>query len=97
MGSLGVQRVGQVAAPLPDGTVLVAGGRRSISQIFSSAERFIPNICGPESDLAVTVVDNPDPVVVLGTLVYQIDVTNDGPDDAIDVFVDKVLPSGHGL
>ena len=44
-------------------------------------------------DLAVTVVDNPDPVVVNHLLTYTTTVTNNGPATATDVIVSVVHPS----
>lgn len=46
----------------------------------------------PGADLSVTVTDAPDPVVVGGTVVYTIGVTNHGPGAANSVMLTNVLP-----
>ena len=46
----------------------------------------------PSADLSITKVDSPDPIGEDGFLLYAITVTNNGPGDAFDVFVEDVLP-----
>ena len=70
---------------LPNGQVLYVGGRSPISQSSSmTAELFTPNNCGPEADLALTVTDSPDPAPLdtVSTIQLDVQVTNNGPDDA---------------
>jgi uncharacterized repeat protein (TIGR01451 family) len=45
------------------------------------------------ADLAVTKTDSPDPVTVGATLTYTIVVTNNGPQEATNVFLSDRLPS----
>jgi uncharacterized repeat protein (TIGR01451 family) len=47
-----------------------------------------PNVC----DLALGLLDSPDPVLVGGTLTYIVSVTNNGPSTAQGVVVTNVLP-----
>jgi len=46
------------------------------------------------ADLAMTLVDTPDPVVAGGALTYTATVTNAGPSTTADVSFDDTLPSG---
>ncbi len=67
---------------LPNGQVLVIGGSSSTSVAdLSTAELYTPNLCGPESDLVLTVTDSPDPVTVGTSLQVDVQVLNGGPDD----------------
>ena len=50
-----------------------------------------------EADLTLTKVDDVDPVVAGNTLVYTLEVTNNGPSDAQDVVVTDTLPAGVTL
>lgn len=47
----------------------------------------------PGVDLAIGMIDNPDPVVIGSNLVYTISVTNNGPNTAKSVVVTHGLPS----
>lgn len=47
-----------------------------------------------EADLAITKVDDVDPVVAGNNLIYTLEVTNAGPSDALDVVVTDTLPAG---
>lgn len=51
----------------------------------------------PSSDLTVSLVDAPDPVVVGSNLVYVITVTNLGPSPATSVILNQTLPPNVGL
>jgi len=46
------------------------------------------------ADLAITVVDSPDPVIAGATLTYTVSATNLGPSTAADVTVVDTLPAG---
>ncbi|MGH9458687.1 MAG: Ig-like domain-containing protein, partial [Thermoanaerobaculia bacterium] len=48
----------------------------------------------PSADLSVTKTDSPDPVAAGQPLTYTITVTNTGPDDAVGVTADDLLPNG---
>jgi uncharacterized repeat protein (TIGR01451 family)/MYXO-CTERM domain-containing protein len=48
----------------------------------------------PCADLAVTKLDDPDPAFAGSTLTYEIDVFNNGPNDAPVVSFDDTLPAG---
>jgi uncharacterized repeat protein (TIGR01451 family) len=48
----------------------------------------------PSIDLAVTVVDEPDPVERGAILTYTVDVTNAGSSDATGVSLEQVMPQG---
>jgi uncharacterized repeat protein (TIGR01451 family) len=54
----------------------------------------ISTVVGPAADLAVTMVDAPDPVVVRSNWTYTITVTNNGPSSASGAVVNHTLPSG---
>jgi uncharacterized repeat protein (TIGR01451 family) len=47
----------------------------------------------PETDLAVSVIDVPDPVMVGSNLTYTVVVTNIGPETAGEIVVTNVLPA----
>ncbi len=59
----------------------------------ATAETTVDN----EADVAVTKVDDPDPVVVGSDLTYTVTVTNNGPGVAATVVLDDPLPSGLTL
>jgi uncharacterized repeat protein (TIGR01451 family) len=46
------------------------------------------------ADLAVSLAGNPSPVSVTQTLTYQVNVQNQGPEDATNVVISDTLPSG---
>ncbi len=47
-----------------------------------------------QADLSITKIDDADPVTPGDTVTYTIDVTNGGPDPAVNVVVTDVLPAG---
>src|SRR6185503_12162246 len=50
--------------------------------------------CGvAATDLAVTVVDQPDPVGVGNNVIYTVSITNRGPSNATEVTLTNLLPS----
>jgi uncharacterized repeat protein (TIGR01451 family) len=51
-------------------------------------------VVGPSTDLAIGIVDVPDPVVLRSNLIYIISVTNRGPSSASGVVVNNTLPAG---
>lgn len=48
----------------------------------------------PSADLGIALADVPDPVAAGGVLTYTLTVTNQGPDAAVGVSADLVLPAG---
>ena len=52
---------------------------------------------GPAADMAIGLVDNPDPVLARSNLTYIISVTNLGPSLATGVTVNQTLPLGANL
>jgi uncharacterized repeat protein (TIGR01451 family) len=55
-------------------------------------EDYQVTIIDPTSNLSVSVVDSPDPVVAGQTLTYTLTATNTGPDDAFTTVVSLVTP-----
>ncbi len=66
------------------------GGRPDPDVFFDTQPAPIVN----EADLTISKSDNPDPVIAGEQLFYDLTVTNDGPDLALDVVVTDNLPSG---
>lgn len=54
-------------------------------------------IVGPSADLAISIADYPDPVVVLSNLTYDVVVSNRGPSAATSVTVSDYLPANISL
>ncbi len=46
------------------------------------------------ADLVITKTDDVDPIAQNETLTYTVTVTNDGPEDAVDLLVTDTLPTG---
>jgi uncharacterized repeat protein (TIGR01451 family) len=51
-------------------------------------------VVGPSTDLAIGIVDVPDPAVLRSNLTYIISVTNRGPSSASGVVINDTLPAG---
>ncbi|MCI0746263.1 MAG: putative Ig domain-containing protein [Verrucomicrobia subdivision 3 bacterium] len=49
---------------------------------------------GPQTDLAVTVSDSPDPALTGNNLTYNVLVINNGPENATGVVLTNILPAG---
>jgi uncharacterized repeat protein (TIGR01451 family) len=55
------------------------------------------SVPGEEADLTLALVADPHPVLVGQTLTYTLDVSNNGPSDAVGVTLTDVLPAGVSL
>ena len=77
---------GLVPASTASGTVI----SNTASVTSATPDPTLPNTAtasaasSAQADLAVTITDSPDPVSMLGTLTYQVVVSNGGPSDAIN-------------
>jgi uncharacterized repeat protein (TIGR01451 family) len=86
----------------PTGAAAVAGTIVNIASVSSSEVDVNPGdnataksvTVNPASDLSVSISDSPDPVFIGGAVTYIVTVTNLGPNDATDVVVDDLLPTG---
>jgi uncharacterized repeat protein (TIGR01451 family) len=58
---------------------------------FVAKVKLNPNVL---SDLSITKADSPDPVTALDNLTYTLAISNGGPQNATEVFVTDVLPTG---
>ncbi len=85
LGPMGATRISFSLTGLANGQVMVAGGATATGNLFfglDSAELFTPKLCGPESELSLTTTMSPQ-IVTIGTdLQVDVQVTNNGPDDA---------------
>ena len=97
-GDMATARRGAPALFLePEGQVLVVGGASTNNGSLNTAELYTPNLCGPEADITLVVDEVQDPVAVgVGgsPLQYNIDLTNNGPDDAAQVEFTLTVPEG---
>lgn len=84
------------AVPLAEGTLV------AVARVSSSMSDPLPAndfttasvVVGPAADLAVSLVDQPDPVVISSNFTYLVTVTNRGPSVAGTVAVNQTLPGG---
>lgn len=97
LGSLtnaGSASVTLVVTPTAAGTVLatasVAGNQPD--PLLVNNTYTLATTVGPAADLALSIVDTPDPVVVRSNLTYFVTVTNGGPNTATNVVVNQTLP-----
>jgi uncharacterized repeat protein (TIGR01451 family) len=65
---------------------------RTRTGVFTDTEIFVAQV-GINSDVALTLTDAPDSVMLNNPLTYTLTVTNNGPDPANDVTVTNTLPS----
>jgi uncharacterized repeat protein (TIGR01451 family) len=80
---IGIDALGGVAHPIWTDTTLGGQGDQDVATTQVGG-----------ADLRISKSDSPDPAVAGRNLVYTIDVTNDGPADALGVIVTDTLPSG---
>ena len=84
-----------VAAAAPSGTVI----SNTATTTSTTPDPTLPNTASvsfavaTQADLSVTIADSPDPATILGTLTYQVVVSNGGPSDAISPTLSVSLAS----
>ncbi len=76
---------------------ITASANEADANATDNVASVVTTINPPSADLAVGVVDSPDPVLVGNTLTYSILVTNLGPATATNVVVTNTLPPGVAL
>jgi uncharacterized repeat protein (TIGR01451 family) len=109
-GNVVVCNLGSLAAGAHASAVIVATATTEGTFVASSSvtanqlDPLSPNntasatsTVGPAADLAISISDSPDPVVVRSNLTYQIVVTNRGPSTATGVTLSGNLPPGVTL
>ena len=76
--------------------ISAVAGNESDPNTLNNVSTKTVTVVSPQADLAVTVIDLPDPVLVAAnsTLIYSITVTNSGPATALFVGVTNTLPPG---
>jgi uncharacterized repeat protein (TIGR01451 family) len=82
--------------PILEGTI-VATATATAAQtdpIIDNNSASATTVVGPSTDLAIGIVDIPDPVVLRSNLTYIVSVTNRGPSSASGVVVHDTLPAG---
>jgi len=82
--------------PILEGTILATASvtGAQVDPILDNNSVSTTTVVGPSSDLAIGLVDIPDPVVVRSNLTYVISVTNRGPSSASGVVINDTLPAG---
>ena len=82
--------------PVAEGTIVATAVARANQVDPQPANNIVTasTAVGPAADIAVTLTDTPDPVVVRSNWTYSITVTNNGPSPASSVVVNQTLPSG---
>jgi len=84
------------AVPTAEGTIQATAQVRAntFDPVAGNDTATASVVVGPAADLALGLVDNPDPVVINSNLTYVINVTNLGPSVAEGVVVNATLPTG---
>jgi len=102
-GGSGIDQINAIAVD-SGGGVYVAGSTSSFNfpvanptqQFRGSTDAFVSKI-SPSADLAVTMIDSPDPVPLSSDLTYTITVANNGELNATGVTLTDTLPEGSTL
>ncbi len=102
LGSVGVLTNGEVATLTVDAVTLAEGTLVAVARVSSDmSDPLLGNnltsasvVVGPAADLAITLLDQPDPVVISSNFTYLITVTNRGPSTAGTIAVSQTLPGG---
>ena len=92
-----IEIIATVNSDVPDGTVLkntATVTTKSTDENPANDTDSASTTVSAETDLAITKVDDVDPVLAGNNLTYTITVENLGPSDALDVEVEDVLPTG---
>jgi uncharacterized repeat protein (TIGR01451 family) len=82
--------------PTLEGTILASttASAAQIDPILANNSASTTTVVGPATDLAIGMVDIPDPVILRSNLTYIISVTNRGPSSATGVVINDTLPAG---
>ena len=82
--------------PTLEGTILASASATAaqIDPILANNSATTTTVIGPATDLAIGIVDSPDPVIIRSNLTYVISVTNRGPSAATGVVINNTLPAG---
>lgn len=86
----------RTATASTSGTISQPFSVRSVATDPNTANNFVTvttTVAAPQADLAITMSDSPDPILLGGTITYTITVTNNGPDTATNVTASGTLPS----
>lgn len=99
LGSLlpGGQATGTIKViPTADGTLVATATviGNQVDPVMANNTALTSTTVGPAADLAVSLTDMPDPVVLNSNLTYRITVTNLGPSLATGVVLNHALPAG---
>jgi len=97
--SLGSLNAGAATTVFIDASATAQGVLSNVSSVGSGVADSIPadnaitltNTALPLADLAVTVLDAPDPVLLGSNLVYTLTVTNRGPSTALNIMLSDIL------
>jgi len=86
-----------VIAPTALGTItntIIAVANETDANPLNNTATTVTAVSQPTADLAIGLVDAPDPIAVGAILTYTITVTNLGPATAVNVIVTNTLPAG---
>lgn len=72
-------------------TAVIAGAATDPNATNNSVN--LSTVVNPATDLSIAITDNPDPVLLSGTVTYTMTVTNNGPSAATNVVASGTLPT----